>query len=97
MIDIKNPSLVLASQEVEVVPTKVLKVDLPSRRLISVRAHKGRTLREVLRPLLKKYGFNVESISVWADGHPVILDTPAIGVPSRLVLITNDGKGNIYI
>ncbi|XP_015610266.1 regulator of G-protein signaling loco isoform X2 [Cephus cinctus] len=86
MVNIKYPSSVLAGQEVEVVPTKVLKLDLPSRRIITVVAHKGRTLREVLRPLLNKYGFKLELITIWGEGHPVPLDIPAINVPSRLVL-----------
>ena len=89
LVNLKYPSAVLAGQEVEVVPTKVLKVDLPSRRVITVIAHKGRTLREVLRPRLNKYGFKLELITIWGEGHPVSLDTPAINAPTRLVLTSN--------
>ncbi|KAF7382937.1 hypothetical protein HZH66_013339 [Vespula vulgaris] len=89
VVDTKYPSSVLAGQEVEVVPTKVLKVDLPSRRVITVIAHKGRTLKEVLRPLLNKYGFNLDLISIWSEGHRVCMDISAINAPTRLTLTTN--------
>ncbi|XP_074114684.1 regulator of G protein signaling family member locomotion defects isoform X1 [Cotesia typhae] len=90
LMNLKYSSSVLAGQEVEVVPAKVLKVDLPSRRIITVVAHKGRTLREVLRPLLNKYGFKLELITIWGDGHPISLEIPAINAPARLVLTSNN-------
>ncbi|XP_043498432.1 regulator of G-protein signaling loco isoform X2 [Polistes fuscatus] len=89
-MDIKYPSSVLAGQEVEVVQTKVLKVDLPSRRVITVIAHKGRTLKEVLRPLLNKYGFNLDLINIWSEGHRVCMDILAINAPTRLTLTINN-------
>ncbi|XP_034948216.1 regulator of G-protein signaling loco isoform X2 [Chelonus insularis] len=89
LVNLKYSSSVLAGQEVEVVPAKVLKVDLPSRRILTVVAHKGRKLKDVLRPLLNKYGFKLELITIWGDGHPVSLDIPAINAPSRLVLTSN--------
>ncbi|XP_076164696.1 regulator of G protein signaling family member locomotion defects isoform X2 [Ptiloglossa arizonensis] len=85
-IEAKYPSSVLAGQEVEVVPTKILKVDLPSRRVITVIAHKGRTLKEVLKPLLNKYGFNLDTIAVWSENYCICLDMPAIDAPARLTL-----------
>nr|XP_012146955.1 PREDICTED: regulator of G-protein signaling loco isoform X2 [Megachile rotundata] len=85
-IETKYPSSVLAGQEVEVVPTKVLKVELPSRRVITVVAHKGRTLKEVLRPLLNKYGFNLDTITVWSDNRSVCPDILAVDAPARLIL-----------
>ncbi|XP_033322330.1 regulator of G protein signaling family member locomotion defects isoform X2 [Megalopta genalis] len=85
-VEAKYPSSILAGQEVEVVPTKILKVDLPSRRVITVIAHKGRTLKEVLKPLLNKYGFNLNTITVWSDNHCVCMDMPAIDAPPRLTL-----------
>ncbi|XP_031780001.1 regulator of G-protein signaling loco isoform X3 [Nasonia vitripennis] len=90
IINLKYPSSVLASQEVEVLPTKVIKVDLPSRRVISVVAHKGRTLKEVLKPLLNKYGFKLDLVTIWADGHPVSVDIPAMNAPPRLALTSNN-------
>lgn len=89
LVNLKYPSAVLAGQEVEVVPTKVLKVDLPSRRVITVIGHKGRTLREVLKPRLNKYGFKLDLITIWGEGHPVSLDIPATNAPTRLVLTSN--------
>ncbi|XP_076677424.1 regulator of G protein signaling family member locomotion defects isoform X3 [Andrena cerasifolii] len=85
-IETKYPSSVLAGQEVEVVPTKILKVDLPSRRVITVVAHKGRTLKEVLKPLLNKYGFSLDTIVVWGENHCICMDMPAIDAPARLTL-----------
>ncbi|KAF3429758.1 hypothetical protein E2986_01938 [Frieseomelitta varia] len=93
-IDTKYPSSVLAGQEVEVVPTKILKVDLPSRRTITVIAHKGRTLKDVLRPLLNKYGFNLEIITVWNENHRISMDIQAIDAPARLVLTNIKDQGN---
>ncbi|KAG7200728.1 hypothetical protein KM043_001278 [Ampulex compressa] len=90
MVDAKYPSSVLAGQEVEVVPTKILKVDLPSRRVLTVIAHKGRTLQEVLRPLLNKYGFNLDVISVRSEDHSISMDIPAISAPTRLTVIANN-------
>ncbi|XP_011149139.1 regulator of G-protein signaling loco isoform X2 [Harpegnathos saltator] len=90
MVDTKCPSSVLASQEVEVVLTKVLKVELPSRRIISIIAHKGKTLKDVLRPLLNKYGFNLDLISIWSEGHCVPMDVMAINAPTRLIIMANE-------
>ncbi|XP_019882875.1 regulator of G-protein signaling loco isoform X2 [Camponotus floridanus] len=90
MVDTKCFSSVLAGQEVEVVLTKVLKVELPSRRIISVIAHKGKTLKEVLRPLLNKYGFNLDLISIWSEGHCVPMDIMAINAPTRLIVVANE-------
>jgi regulator of G-protein signaling len=73
----------------------VIKVDLPSRRVISVVAHKGRTLKEVLKPLLHKYGFKLDLVTIWADGHPVSIDIPAINSPARLALTSNN-KGTYF-
>ncbi|XP_017765263.1 PREDICTED: regulator of G-protein signaling loco isoform X5 [Eufriesea mexicana] len=93
-IDVKYPSSVLAGQEVEVVPTKILKVDLPSRRVITVIAHKGRTLKDVLRPLLNKYGFNLDMITVWSENHRVCMDIQAIDAPARLILSNIRDQGS---
>ncbi|XP_058804018.1 regulator of G-protein signaling loco isoform X2 [Phymastichus coffea] len=90
LINLKHPSSVLASQEVEVVPTKVIKVDLPSRRVISVVAHKGKTLKEVLKPLLNKYGFKLELVTIWDNGHPISIDIPASSAPPKLSLTSNN-------
>ncbi|EZA60643.1 hypothetical protein DMN91_007153 [Ooceraea biroi] len=90
MVDTKCFSSVLAGQEVEVVLTKVLKVELPSRRIISVVTHKGKTLKEVLRPLLNKYGFNLDLISIWSEGHCVPMDIMAINAPTRLIVVANE-------
>lgn len=93
----KYPSSVLAGQEVEVVPTKILKVDLPSRRVITVVAHKGRTLKEVLKPLLNKYGFNLDMIAVWSEGHCICMNMPAIDAPARLTLTNIKDEGKIHM
>ncbi|XP_046749277.1 regulator of G-protein signaling loco isoform X3 [Diprion similis] len=85
-VNLKDSSSLLAGEEVQVVPTRVLKLDLPSRRIITVVARKGRTLREVLRPLLNKYGFKLETVTVWADNHSVDMDVAAINAPARLTL-----------
>ncbi|XP_012226987.1 regulator of G-protein signaling loco isoform X2 [Linepithema humile] len=90
MVDTKYSSSVLAGQEVEVVLTKVLKVELPSRRIISVIAHKGKTVKEVLRPLLNKYGFNLDLISIWSEGHCIPMDIMAINAPARLIVVANE-------
>ncbi|XP_012058166.1 PREDICTED: regulator of G-protein signaling loco [Atta cephalotes] len=90
MVDTKCFSSVLAGQEVEVVPTKVLKVELPSRRIISIIAHKGKTLKEILRPLLNKYGFNLDLISIWSEGRCVPMDIMAINAPTRIIVMANE-------
>lgn len=92
MVDIKCSSSVLAGQEVEVVLTKVLKVELPSRRIISVIAHKGKTLKDILRPLLNKYGFNLDLINIWSEGRCIPMDIMAIDAPTRLIIAINEGS-----
>ena len=76
-------------------PTKIIKVDLPSRRVISVVAHKGKTLKEVLKPLLNKYGFKLDLVTIWADGLPISVDIQASSAPARLSLTSNN-KGNCF-
>ncbi|XP_023245188.1 regulator of G-protein signaling loco [Copidosoma floridanum] len=90
IINLKHSSSVLASQEVEVVPSKIIKVELPSHRVVSIVAHKGKTIKEVLKPLLNKYGFKLDLVTVRADGHPVSVDTLASNAPLKLTLTSNN-------
>lgn len=58
-------------------------------------AHKGRTLKDVLRPLLNKYGFNLDMVTVWSENHRICMDIQAIDAPVRLILTNIKDQGKI--
>lgn len=74
-VNLDVPSQILAGQEMTLEPRIVFKVDLPNRKIISVRSKTTKKLGEVLQPILKKYGYLMDMVEVYDRGSDVRLYT----------------------
>jgi hypothetical protein len=57
-------STILAGKEVHVEQRAVFRLDLPNRKTVGVKAKTGKSLGEILRPILHKYGYKLELITL---------------------------------
>lgn len=57
-------SSVLSNKEVRVEPRVVFRLDLPNRKTVGVKSRPGKTLGDVLRPVLHKYGYRLHLVTV---------------------------------
>jgi regulator of G-protein signaling len=55
---------VLGAQEVRVEDRVVFRLDLPNRKTIAVKSKQGKTLAQVLRPILHRYGYRLEMVTL---------------------------------
>lgn len=63
-IDLGMPSTTLAGKEVLIEQRVVFKLDLPNKKIISVKSKPCKLLSEVLRPILQKYNYQLECVTV---------------------------------
>ncbi|PSN42008.1 hypothetical protein C0J52_08253 [Blattella germanica] len=63
-LSLDEDSAVLAGKEVRVEQRAVFRLDLPNRKTVGVKAKPGKSLGEVLRPILHKYGYKLELITL---------------------------------
>ncbi|KAH1006416.1 hypothetical protein HUJ05_007152 [Dendroctonus ponderosae] len=70
-LDITEPSTKLAGCEVTIDQRVVFKLDLPNRKIISVKSKSSKLIIDVLRPILHKYKFSLDEVNVTKAGYPV--------------------------
>lgn len=63
-IEMDAPSTCLAGKECQVEQRVIFKLDLPNRKVISVKSKPCKALGEVLRPILHKYNFKLDLVQV---------------------------------
>lgn len=63
-IDVDAPSSNLAGKEVLIEQRVIFKLDLPNRKVISVKSKPCKVLEEVLRPILNKYNYKLDLVQV---------------------------------
>lgn len=63
-IDLDEASVMLAGKEVTIEQRVVFKLDLPNRKVISVKSKPCKALGEVLRPILHKYNYRLDLVQV---------------------------------
>lgn len=63
-IDLNMTSTSVAGKEVLIEQRVVFKLDLPNKKIISVKSKPCKLLSEVLKPILSKYNYQLESITV---------------------------------
>lgn len=63
-IDLDMPSNHIAGKEVLIEQRVVFKLDLPNRKIISVKSKPCKALGDVLRPILHKYNYRLELVTV---------------------------------
>ncbi|XP_034233546.1 regulator of G-protein signaling loco-like isoform X3 [Thrips palmi] len=84
-------SSILSNKEVRVEPRVVFRLDLPNRKTVGVKSRPGKTLGEVLRPVLHKYGYRLHLVTVclMSENEVVSLGTPVSSVDNqRLQVLT---------
>lgn len=63
-IDLNVASTSVAGKEVLIEQRVVFKLDLPNKKIISVKSKPSKLLSEVLRPILQKYNYQLELVTV---------------------------------
>lgn len=63
-IDLDAPSTIIAAKEVCIQQRVIFKIDLPNRKVISVKSKPCKTLGEVVYPILQKYNYQMDLIEV---------------------------------
>lgn len=98
-LDVDGPSSTLTGNEVMIEQRIAFKIDLPNKKVISVKSRTNKILSDVLRPILQKYEYNLDSIKVYVkfcDYEPLELDvdTSVETVDGqRLYIVCKSGGG----
>ncbi|GFR98576.1 regulator of G-protein signaling 12 [Elysia marginata] len=64
LLDLNEDISQLGSKEIIIEPRVMFRLDMPSGKSIGVKAKPNRSIRDVFRPIMHKYGYRMESISV---------------------------------
>jgi regulator of G-protein signaling len=63
-LDLGEDISTLGSKEVMIEKRVLFRMDLPHRKSIGVKAKPNRTIRDVFKPILNKYGYKLDGIIV---------------------------------
>lgn len=64
LLDLNEDISQLGSKEIIIEPRVMFRLDMPSGKSIGVKAKPNRSIRDVFRPIMHKYGYRMEGISV---------------------------------
>ncbi|GFO30557.1 regulator of G-protein signaling 12 [Plakobranchus ocellatus] len=64
LLDLNEDISHLGSKEIIIEPRVMFRLDMPSGKSIGVKAKPNRSIRDVFRPIMHKYGYRMENISV---------------------------------
>jgi regulator of G-protein signaling len=70
-LDLGDDISTLGSKEVMIEKRVLFRMDLPHRKSIGVKAKPNRTVRDVFKPILNKYGYKLDSIIVQMVGKRI--------------------------
>lgn len=73
-LDLDGLSTQLSGNEVLIEQRVIFKLDLPNKKVISVKSKTCKVLSEVLRPILHKYSYRLDSVQVYGKESPDPLD-----------------------
>ncbi|KAG5680659.1 hypothetical protein PVAND_010153 [Polypedilum vanderplanki] len=74
-LDLDTVSKELAGNEVFIEQRVVFKLDLPNRKVISVKSKPSKLLCEVLRPILHKYNYRLDMVHAYSKETNDLIDT----------------------
>lgn len=101
-LDLQASTQELAGEEVEIEQRITFKLYLPDPKVISVKSKPKKYLHEVVKPILQKYNYELESVDVLRrDNHEKLdlsqLVTTADGLRLQIVVHKNNGDsaGNL--
>ncbi|XP_021378648.1 regulator of G-protein signaling 12-like isoform X2 [Mizuhopecten yessoensis] len=88
-LDLSEDISTLGSREVMIERRVLFRMDLPNRKSIGVKAKPNRSIRDVFKPILNKYGFKLDNICVQLSGQPgtVDIDAQVSSIDNQRVLI----------
>ncbi|KAH9503248.1 hypothetical protein Btru_068556 [Bulinus truncatus] len=73
-LDLNEDISTLGSKEIVIERRVLFRLDLPNGKSIGVKAKPNRSIRDVFKPILTKYGYNIDSIGVHLVGLHELLD-----------------------
>ncbi|XP_049804565.1 regulator of G-protein signaling loco isoform X2 [Schistocerca nitens] len=94
-VPLDEESSVLGGKEVQVEQKVSFRLDLPNRKTVGVKAKSSKSLGEVLRPILHKYGYNVELVTLclMSENEVLELNLPVLAVDNqRLQVLTRSAE-----
>jgi regulator of G-protein signaling len=99
-LDLDTLSKELAGNEVYIEQRVVFKLDLPNRKVISVKSKPSKLLCEVLRPILHKYSYRLETVEAISKESNDLINT-SLQVTNvdgmRLLILFKDDCSTINI
>lgn len=92
-----DSSAILAGCEVRIEQRVVFKLDLPNRKVIAVKSKCTKNLVDVLKPILNKYNYRLDEVSVTTMGgaEPVDILLPVTSVDGARLNIQLRDRGTL--
>ncbi|CAG9863617.1 unnamed protein product [Phyllotreta striolata] len=79
-LNVEDPSISLAGCEVIVEQRVVFRLDLPNRKMISIRSKYTKIISDVLRPSLYKYQYNLDQMVILNGNVAVDVNNPVTAI-----------------
>ncbi|XP_041370703.1 regulator of G-protein signaling 12-like isoform X2 [Gigantopelta aegis] len=92
-LDLGDDVSTLGSKEVLIERRVLFRMDLPNKKSIGVKAKPNRSIRDVFKPILNKYGYRIDNIYIQLTGLDSYLDAeiPVSDIDNqRVVIIPRD-------
>ncbi|XP_013409534.1 uncharacterized protein LOC106173091 isoform X2 [Lingula anatina] len=72
-LDLRKDISSLGSKEIKLESRVLFRLDMPNNKSIGVKAKPTRTVKEVFKPILNKYGYKIENMAMFVAGlgHPL--------------------------
>ncbi|XP_054260544.1 regulator of G-protein signaling loco isoform X2 [Macrosteles quadrilineatus] len=77
-VGLEEDASVLGAQEVRVEDRVVFRLDLPNRKTVAVKSKQGKTLAQVLRPILHRYGYRLEMVTLCLMSENEVVEPMAL-------------------
>ncbi|KAL1130053.1 hypothetical protein AAG570_012996, partial [Ranatra chinensis] len=89
IVDLEEEATILSGQEVRVEQRVVFRLDLPNRKTIAVKSKQCKTLGQVVRPILHKYGYRLEMVTLclMSENEVVEPSTPVTNVDNQRIQV----------
>jgi len=77
-VGLEEDAAMLGAQEVRVEDRVVFRLDLPNRKTVAVKSKQGKTLAQVLRPILHRYGYRLEMVTLCLMSENEVVEPTAL-------------------
>ncbi|XP_050397325.1 regulator of G-protein signaling 12 isoform X3 [Patella vulgata] len=98
-LDLSEDISLLGSKEVIIERRVLFRMDLPNKKSIGVKAKPNRTIRDVFKPILNKYGYRVDQVGVQLSGGSDFLDLEVLVSEvdnQRIIIISKEDLNGYY-